>query len=569
MINVLPGNLANLIAAGEVVGRPASVLKELMENSIDAGADNISVYVEDAGRTVIKVIDNGSGMDTEDAKICFERHATSKISSPEDLEKIMSYGFRGEALASIAAVSRVVLKTRREQDEVGVEVHCTQSQIQLCQQVSTPKGCIIEVRDLFYNTPARRKFLKTEAAELRHIVQEFGRVALTRPQIAFSLTHNNKQLYNLRPVQMFVQRIADFCGISLVKELAAVSTDTSLVNVSGFVGNPTDARKTLGNQYLFVNGRYFRSPYIHKAICRPYEDLLKEGQTPSYFLFLDADPSRIDVNIHPAKTEVKFEDEQMIFEIVTAAVRQTLARNAFTPSIDFETAPTIDFPAISKEAPHFVVPPKIDFDPLFNPFDFDGPHAQVQQQPLPSSNSMDLFVQGKYIIAQSDHGLMIVSVQKARERVFYDSFFPNLAEKEPVVEQTLYPMTISLSPENHFLAIENIDVFGRFGFDLRDLGQNDVVLYGLPSGMSCERKGVEDALLELLSALRRGLIGETIAQDTATLAHSAAMSMQNMPTKAEAQLLVKELMDCRQCAEAPTGGKTFTIITNEEIDKLI
>ena len=571
MINVLPGNIANLIAAGEVVNRPASALKELMENSIDAGADDISVIIEDSGRTSIRVIDNGVGMSPEDAKLCFERHATSKISTAEDLENIITYGFRGEALASIAAVSRVTLRTRREEDEVGIEVRCSESKITSAEPASTPKGCSIEVRDLFYNTPARRKFLKSDAAELRHLVQEFARVVIVNPSISFTFIHNGKTLYSLRPVGNEKQRIVDFAGASLSKELVDISVETSLVKIKGFVGAPAEARKVQGNQYFFVNGRYFRSPYLYKAVCKPYEHLLKDGFSPSYFIFFEVDPSAIDVNIHPAKTEVKFEDEQMIFEILSVTVRKALGQNAFTPSFDFDQVPSIDFPAMTKEAPGYTAPPKINYDPLFDPFEIERKMpadipVHVHKE-TPSSQRPAIVFGTRYIAVPADEGLMVVDIRRARERILYEDFFPQLAERQPVTEQSLYPMSLDLSPEDHDMALDNSDLFAKLGFDMRDLGQNSIVLYGLPAGMDTGGKSVEEAISMILDGIRRGTLGDDAARDAATLAHLVAFSDHKSIDQAEAQLLVRKLLDCKQPETAPAGGRTFTILTDEEIEK--
>ena len=571
MIKLLPGNIANLIAAGEVVNRPASALKELLENSIDAGADDISVVIEDSGRTLIRVIDNGVGMSPEDAKLCFERHATSKITTAEDLESIITYGFRGEALASIAAVSRVTLRTRREEDEVGFEVRCSESNITYAEPASTPKGCSIEVRDLFYNTPARRKVLKSDAAELRHLVQEFARVVIVHPSISFTFIHNGKTLYSLRPVSNEKQRIVDFGGANLAKELVDVSVETSLVKIKGFVGAPAEARKVQGNQYFFVNGRYFRSPYLYKAVCKPYEHLLKDGFAPSYFIFFEVDPSTIDVNIHPAKTEVKFEDEAMIFEILSVTVRKALGQNAFTPSFDFDQVPSIEFPSMTRETSGYTPPPRINYDPLFDPFEMENRMpsdipVHIHEESAPAARPAIVFG-SRYIAVPVEEGLMVVDIPRARERILYEEYFPHLAERQPVTEQSLYPMSLDLSPEDHDLTLENADLFARLGFDLRDLGQNSIVLYGLPAGMNTDEKGVEEAIAMIIDGIRRGALGDDAARDAATLAHSVSFGDKKTVDQAGAQLLVRQLLDCRQPETAPAGGRTFTIITEEDIEK--
>ncbi|MBO7396490.1 MAG: DNA mismatch repair endonuclease MutL, partial [Bacteroidales bacterium] len=335
-LRILPRNVADMIAAGEVVQRPASVVKELMENAVDAGASDIKVVVTDAGRTLIQVIDDGIGMSPDDALLCFERHATSKLASAEDLHHILSFGFRGEALSSIAAVAEVTLRTRRRGEELGVEVQISASENLGTREVACPEGSNFSVRNLFYNIPARRKFLKSDNVELRHIVEEFQRVALTRPDLAFSLSHNGKDIHVLKPAKSLKFRIQDLLGAAAVGELSDFAADTTIATVRGFVGRPESARKTLGNQFFFVNGRYFRSPYLHKAVLKAYENLIPEGTAPSYFIYIEVDPSEVDVNIHPTKTEIKFEQEQMIFQTIMAAVKEATSRSSDAGSIEFD-----------------------------------------------------------------------------------------------------------------------------------------------------------------------------------------------------------------------------------------
>ena len=342
-IRILPSNIANMIAAGEVVQRPASVVKELMENALDAGADQVTVVIQDAGRTLIQVIDNGCGMSPDEAVLCFERHATSKIATAEDLMNIHTFGFRGEALASIAAVAEVTLRTRREGDEVGCEVRFADSNHISTEEAAVPRGANFAVRNLFYNVPARRKFLKSDNVEFKHILSEFTRVALTRPDAGFTLVHNGKEVFVLKPAKSLKFRIQDLTGPNVVNELVDISADTSVVKVSGYIGRPDMARKSLGNQYMFVNGRYFKSPYLNRAVLKGYEHLITEGTTPSYFIWLEADPRTLDVNISPTKTEVKFEDDSVIFQILYACIKESLGKNSFVASIDFdrEGAPEI------------------------------------------------------------------------------------------------------------------------------------------------------------------------------------------------------------------------------------
>ena len=387
-IRILPGNVANMIAAGEVVQRPASVVKELVENAVDAGADQVTVVIQDAGRTLIQVIDNGCGMSPDQAVLCFERHATSKLHTAEDLQNILTFGFRGEALASIAAVAEVTLKTRREEDEVGCQVDFADSQHLATNEIATPRGANFSVRNLFYNVPARRKFLKSDSVEFKHIVTEFIRVALTRPDIGFTLTHNGKDVYVLRPAKSLKFRIQDVLGSGVANEVVDVQAETSVVSVSGFVGRPASAKKGLGNQYLFVNGRYFRSPYLHKAVMKAYEGFIPEGVTPSYFLYMEVDPQSVDVNIHPTKTEIKFEDDSVIFQIVYACIKEALGKNSFGSSIDFEGREGVpELPAFGKHFEEFrpISEPLPDADPTFNPFDNDG--FPSEQSPYTNSFS--------------------------------------------------------------------------------------------------------------------------------------------------------------------------------------
>ena len=363
-----------MIAAGEVVQRPASVVKELVENAVDAGADQVTVVIQDAGRTLIQVIDNGCGMSPDQAVLCFERHATSKLQTAEDLHNILTFGFRGEALASIAAVAEVSLKTRREEDEIGCQVEFADSRHISTDEVATPRGANFCVRNLFYNVPARRKFLKSDSVEFKHIVSEFIRVALTRPDVGFTLTHNGKDVYVLRPAKSLKFRIQDVLGANVANEVVDVHAETSVVTVGGYVGRPASARKALGNQYLFVNGRFFRSPYLHKAVMKAYENLIPEGVTPSYFLYLEIDPQAIDVNIHPTKTEIKFEDDSVIFQIIYACIKEALGKNSFGESIDFDREGVPDIPAFGRNFDEFrpVSEPQLGQDDSFNPFDNDG-----------------------------------------------------------------------------------------------------------------------------------------------------------------------------------------------------
>lgn len=590
MLQILPSSISNLIAAGEVVGRPASVVKELMENSIDAGAKNISVIVLDAGRTMIQVIDDGCGMSAEDAVLCFARHATSKIASAADLENISTFGFRGEALASIAAVAEVTLKTRRAEDELGYMVELSESQIVSQQAVSTPAGSNFSIRNIFYNVPARRKFLKSDNSELRNIIAEFTRIALTTPDIALQLTSNGKLLYGLRPVSNLKKRIHDIFGREIVKDLVDVHTETNVVRISGFIGRPEDARKSAGNQYFFINGRYFRSPYFHKAVCKPYDKLIPEGYTPSYFIYLETGYDKVDVNIHPSKTEAKFEDGSLIFDILMASVRESLGKNSFVPSIDFDTAGAPEIPSFYPSRKYdFTAPPKIDYDPLFNPFEAgssfeqergDAAHSDI---PIitPSKSYGRMFeddsfniqvnllqIQKKYIITPVKSGIMVINIARAKERILYERYLEQIVEEQPLTQQSLFPQTIKLSSDDYLTVISELDKVAGLGFDIRDFGNNSIVVYGLPIDFSAEENAVKESIDTLIHSLKEeDVLTDNKAKYAADLAKQAARNSQKTMSSNEAQMLVDQLFACRESSITPDGRKCMSIITTEELDK--
>lgn len=595
MLKVLPENISNLIAAGEVVSRPASVVKELVENAADAGATEISVFVSDAGRTSLRVMDNGCGMSAEEAVLCFERHATSKIAEAADLEKIMTYGFRGEALPSIASVAEVTLKTRRQQDEVGFKVEMAASKLISGEPVAAPVGTLIEVRNLFYNVPARRKFLKSDATELRLIVSEFLRVALIHPGTALRLVSNGRDVYNLRPVANLKQRIRDVFGTGAVKDLADVCAETSVLNISGFICAPEDARKTAGNQYFFVNGRFFKSAYLHKAVCKPYEKLIPDGYVPGYYLFLETAPDRVDVNIHPTKTEVKFEDEQMVFEIVMAAVREALGRSSMIPSIDFDQKgapaeiPTLQSTVSSAVRGGYVAPPKIDYDPLFDPFRTDSDRLSKYAAPAefearrpqsvdgystplfndaPQSAEALFVLKNKYIIARSENGMVAVNIRRARERVFYESYLEKVVEEAPVISRSLFPQTLQLSQEDFILLQEEARTAKGMGFDIQYGEDGTIVVCGLPDGFASDEEGARKAVDGLLAALKDDTLSDDYRQFLAErLARSAASAGRDAITGEEARILLGQLYACRCPGQTADGRRTMTEITVEEIDR--
>ena len=600
-LRILPRNIADMIAAGEVVQRPASVVKELMENAVDAGADQVSVTVTDAGRTLIQVIDNGCGMSPDDAVLCFERHATSKIATAEDLQEITTFGFRGEALASIAAVADVVLRTRRAEDEVGVEVHISGSEHVSTREVAAPQGSNFAVRNLFYNIPARRKFLKSDNVEFRHIVEEFQRVALTRPEIAFTLTHNGRDIHVLKKAKSLKFRVTDLLGPQLVGEVMDIEADTSLVRIHGFVGRPESAKKTLGNQFLFVNGRYFRSPYLHKAVMKAYEALIPEGTTPSYFIFLEVDPSTIDVNIHPTKTEIKFEEDSVIFQTLFACVREATARGGAGGDIDFDNPEARELPLIGPRFGEYrpVSIPTAGVDPDYNPFtaggkylddrDFQKPVGAGSGPSLHPSYAVDrhedygklfeertmptaqvLVVQGKYIFSQSASGVMVVNVRRARERILYDRFLKVLGQDAHVTQSTLFPVQVNVGVEGRLLFDANDALLKRLGFDIEAFGTDTVVVNGVPEGYSTEAGKVHTMVGDLILILSddHGSLPETMAQSLAQkFAVLGASGGEKLSSPTEAQRLVDALLSSTNPEFTSSGRRIISILPLDEIDK--
>lgn len=588
-LKVLPANIANMIAAGEVVQRPASVVKELMENAVDAGATRIDVVVRDSGRTLIRVIDNGCGMSTTDAVLCFERHATSKIATAEDLSAVQTFGFRGEALASIAAVAEVTLKTRREKDETGTQVDVRSFNEIRTSTVSAPAGSSFAVRNLFYNTPARRKFLKSDNVEFRHIVEEFTHVALTRPEIGFTLNHNGRDIYSLKAAKSLKFRILDLLGASVVGDIVDLEAETSIVKVSGFVGRPDSAKKTLGNQFFFANGRYFRSAYLHKAVMKAYEEMMPDGLTPSYFIFLEADPHTIDVNVHPSKTEIKFEEDAVVFQILYACVKETLGKNSFGASIDFDTDGAIDLPQLGKSFEQYrggVNEPAVDFDPEYNPFEqserepvkapsfpqygerHDDCSRLFDQAPAPVSRSITL--QGKYIVTPVSSGLMVVNVKRARERILYERALKALSAGTHITQTALFPVKVEVGVRQRLLFDENAEILAALGFDIKPDGNDSVVVEGVPEGYSCEAGKITQMVSDLtliLSDNKAGLpemMWQNMAEKMAAL---GSVNSEPLSSPVEAQRLIDTLFACENAEITSSGRRIIAIIPLDEIEK--
>ncbi len=599
VLRILPGNIANMIAAGEVVQRPASVVKELMENAVDAGATTVNVVITDAGRTLVQVIDNGCGMTPDDAVLCFERHATSKIASAEDLERITTYGFRGEALASIAAVAQVTLRTRTADAEVGCQVEFAASQHESTTEAAVPQGTNIAVRNLFYNVPARRKFLKSDNVEFRHIVEEFTKVALTRPDIAFTLSHNGKDIHSLAKAKSLKFRILDLLGTQVAGDVVDVSAATSVVRLSGFAGRPDAARKTPGQQFFFVNGRHFRSAYLHKAVLKAYEGMLPEGAVPAYFLYLEVDPQTIDVNISPTKSEVKFEDESFVFQVVFAAVKETLGKNAFAATIDFSNPEEKDMPVLGS---HFAqyrpdTAPHVDVDPSYNPFEplepapgngagkrssdvfsgYDPGHFVDAHEDYgalfeerAATLSQLILLDGKYIVTPVQEGLMIVNIRRARERVLYDRALSALRGMGHVTQTGMFPVKVQVGVEHRLLFDEKAPLLASLGFDISPLGDDTIVVNGVPEGFSAEegkvRTMVDDLLLILSddSASLPEMMETSMAGKMALLGAAGA---DKMTSPVQARNLLEALLSCENAELTSRGLRILQVIPFSQIEK--
>ena len=584
-LRILPGNIANMIAAGEVVQRPASVVKELMENSVDAGAGQVTVVIGDSGRTLIQVIDDGCGMTPDDAVLCFERHATSKIASAEDLQEIMTYGFRGEALASIAAVAEVRLKTRTADQETGCQVEMAASSHVSTSEVSTPVGTNIAVRNLFYNIPARRKFLKSDSVELKHIIEEFTKVALTRPETGFSLSHNGKDIFVLRPAKSLKYRIMDLLGTSVAGDLVDLNAETSILGLKGFAGRPDTARKTLGNQFFFVNGRYFRSPYLHKAVMKAYEGLIPEGVTPSYFIYLETDPGSVDVNISPTKSEVKFEDDSLVFQIVYASVKETLGKNSFAGDIDFSNPEANDMPVLGRHFSEYKPDsaPQVKVDTSYDPFEPMFPTMEpgkyvdrrddygklFEDKTLPVSQT--LILGGKYIVAPSRDGMMVVNVRRARERILYDRALAALTKDGHVSQTSMFPVKVVVGAAGRTLFDSKAPLLSSLGFDITPFGSDTIVVGGVPDGFSGEPGKVETMVQDLMLILEDdsvslpGVMESAMAEKIALL---GASSRDSLTSPTEARALLDALLSSANPELTISGKKTMAIMTTAQIDKL-
>jgi DNA mismatch repair protein MutL len=601
VIHLLPDAVANQIAAGEVIQRPASVVKELMENAVDAGSSIIKVIIKDGGKTLIQVIDNGCGMSATDSRMSIERHATSKIREAGDLFAIRTLGFRGEALASIAAVAEVILRTCRHDSDLGTELVVSGSRVETQKSVSCPPGTSFNIRNLFFNVPARRKFLKSTNAEFRHIIHEFQRIALVNPQVELYLEHNEDEIYNL-PRTNLRQRIIHIFGKTINQNLTEIHSETSLVRISGYTGKPEFARKTPGEQFFFVNNRYMRHPYFHRAIISAYEKVLPPETIPTYFIYLDTDPETIDINIHPTKTEIKFENELAVFQILVAATREALGRFNLIPSIDFDTESSIEIPVVRHDIP--VSPPGISFNPDYNPFEVEPGYkgrtpfrrnndldhwerlyategfpkrdpsfqAPEEQSTLSLGNNTqpDALKQlkNKYILTAVKSGLMMIDQRRAHERILYEQYIRSFAMNYPLAQRTLFPETIELDQSDYMLLHEIMEDLQVIGFDIRDFGNNTVVIAGYPEeNHSDGPKDLLESFLEKFKSTETDIkvnVREKIAR---SMAVAGAVRYGETLSQEAMQELVDRLFGCESPGYSPSGKPVVVITSLDELEK--
>ena len=610
IIHLLPDAVANQIAAGEVVQRPASAVKELLENAVDSGADKIQLIVKEAGKALIQVIDNGCGMSFTDARMCFERHATSKIRKADDLFAIRTMGFRGEAMASIAAIAQVELKTRRHEDELGTKICIEASEIISQEPCATAAGTSVCIKNLFYNTPARRNFLKGNSIEMRHIIDEFQRVALAYQQIFFTLHHDGQEVFHL-PTATLKQRIVHLFGNNYNQKLVPVQEDTSIIKLEGFVGKPEFARKTRGEQFFFVNNRFIRDNYLNHAVTSAFQELLQDDSFPLYVLFISIDPAKIDINVHPTKTEIKYQDEKAIYAIIRSAVKRSLGQYNITPSLDFDRETGFD-QMISHKPLDQIVPPGIKFNPDFNPFsnevktaldtsvlrssaerrkpDFvqnwdtlyaitqgkitEQQEIDTQQRKVSVDNTQlnkpgerQLFqIHNRFILSPIKSGFMLIDQQAAHERILYERFLIQLENHSGVSQQTLFPQSISMSTSDFELLKSLFQDVRALGFDIREFGKNTVVVEGIPAELT---KASENEMLEkLLEGFKNNQSALKLDKHdnlARTLAKNAAVNPGTRFSLEEMNQLTDQLFACQMPNVSLAGKPVIITYTLEEL----
>lgn len=591
IIKLLPDSVANQIAAGEVIQRPASVVKELIENAIDAGATQIDLVVKDAGRTLITVIDNGCGMSETDARLCFERHATSKIKSADDLFAIKTMGFRGEALASIAAVAQVELTTRRKEDEVGTKIRIEGSKV--IEQMPKPMsvGTNFTVKNLFFNVPARRNFLKSNEAELRHINEEFFRITVMNPEIGFTFTSNDKEIFHLYPGTL-KQRIVGLFGKDYDSKLLPVNQITESVTIDGFIVKPEFSKKTRGEQYFFVNRRFIKHAYLHHAVENAYKELIPQDCFPGYFLDIQIDPKEIDINIHPTKTEVNFIDVKLIYAIMHSAVRKAIGQNNLAPTLDFDINPNmgIDFGEASRmDRP--VITPKVDFDPTFNPFKINPIKHQQQNWRIAYDNTNDivantniiadvkddkpldeeqksLFIQlqQSYIVTTVKSGILVVDQHLAHERILYEKYLKEMETEVKASQQELFPHHISLNINDASILKELKPELEKVGFRIEAMNNTTFVINGTP--VDCKGSDAISIIEKILEDYKTNMSGNQSDRKlnlARSLASQMAVKAGQILNAVEMQDIIDRLFGCAVAEVAPNGKKIFTIINADDI----
>jgi DNA mismatch repair protein MutL len=598
IIHLLPDSVANQIAAGEVIQRPASAVKELLENSIDAGSTDIQLIIKDSGKTLIQIIDNGCGMSETDARMCWERHATSKINKAEDLFSIRTMGFRGEALPSIAAIAQVEMKTRRHDDDIGTQIIIEGAEVKSQQSISCPAGSSISVKNLFYNIPARRNFLKSNPVEARHIIDEFHRVALAHPDIAFSLNQNGLEIFRL-PVSNLKQRIINLFGANYNERLVPVTEETSLLGITGFIGKPEYSRKTRGEQFLYVNKRFVKDAYLNHAVVNAFEELLAHDAYPSYWLYIDIDPARIDVNIHPTKTEVKFEDERSVYAIVRAAAKRALGQYSVSPALDFDRETAFDIPYEMQNKPAQI--PVVTVNTDYNPFKIESKkaatdhwkkiHEEIEQgaesilsqfaatehsSPISVVSSEkrieeEIYFQvlNRFIAIQSTKGLLLIDQQAAHERILYEKYLKQLRANPGATQQELFPSTLSLSAAD-FQLMQELEVDIRsLGFDVHAFGNNTYVINGTPFGI--EQTDCKVLIEKIIEQYKNGMNELNIsAQERLTRAmvkNTSIKSGQKL-SRDEISEIVNDLFICEKPWTGIDGKATAVILSSNELNQM-
>lgn len=622
IIHLLPDSIANQIAAGEVIQRPASVVKELVENAIDAGATQIQILIKDAGKTLVQVIDNGKGMSETDARMAFERHATSKISKADDLFSLHTMGFRGEALASIAAVAQVELRTRQKGADLGTRLEIFGSQLQHIEEDACPEGSIFSVKNLFYNVPARRKFLKTNDTEFRNIITEFERIALVNPSVSMSLYHNDTEILNL-PESGLRQRIVNVYGKNLNQKLLSVEAESSLVSINGFVGKPETAKKRGALQYFFVNGRFMKHPYFHKAVMQAYDQLIPAGEMPSYFIYFNLDPSTIDVNIHPTKTEIKFENEQPIWQILLAAVRETLAKSSAIPTIDFDVEGAIDIPVYNpekkisgNESPKVQIRseynpfkrettptdtrPSFDWTELYQSFEADRSavlpdeeivekkigsaipiEKEIIEKPVQPAEEKVLFTntsvqpvakpcfqyKNRYLVTTLKSGMAIIDQHRAHLQILFEQYQKSIRQQKAASQQMLFPAIVDFTPAEETILPLLLEDLSYSGFDLSNLGGGSYSINGIPDGM----EGVDcvtllkDIVAKAIDTGCKGYeeIGDMIAF---SMASAQAIPVGKVLSSEEMDHLLASLFLCSNMNLTPDGKTILSMLTDDELE---